>query len=108
VRNTKFNSYWRWPSLFTVKIGLTARFEVFMALESQVVFFWVVTLSTDVAGYQHFGEPCCLNLEGADHITAWCHYPEDHNLKVLLVSLLVRSVLVLVTGYSKCSIGWLN
>jgi hypothetical protein len=35
-----------------------------MAVEIQVVVFWVMTLSGDVVGYQHFIGPCCLHLQG--------------------------------------------
>jgi hypothetical protein len=31
-----------------------------------VVSLMVVTLSSDVVGYQRFGEPCCLHLQGED------------------------------------------
>jgi hypothetical protein len=34
-----------------------------MAMKIQLV-VWVVTPHSDVAGYQHFGGPCCLHLHG--------------------------------------------
>jgi len=39
----------------------------------QVKDFWVVTLCSDVVGYQHFGGPCCLHH----------HHSEDGSSKVL-------------------------
>jgi len=30
----------------------------------QVAVFWIVTLCSDVAGYQHFIGPCCLHIQG--------------------------------------------
>jgi len=30
----------------------------------QVKVFWVVMLCTEVVGYQHFIDPCCLHLQG--------------------------------------------
>jgi hypothetical protein len=32
----------------------------------QVDVFWVVTPSSVVVGYQRFGGPCCLHLQGED------------------------------------------
>jgi len=40
------------------------RFEVFMVVKIQVKVFWVVMLCSVVVGYQHFGGPCCLHLQG--------------------------------------------
>jgi hypothetical protein len=40
------------------------RFEVFTTIEIQVQFFWVVTPCSVVVGYQRFGGPCCLHLQG--------------------------------------------
>jgi hypothetical protein len=31
----------------------------------QIIFFWLVTPCSDVVGYQYFGGPCCLHLQGA-------------------------------------------
>jgi len=39
-----------------------ARFEIFTAVKIQVGFVWVVTLFSDVIGYQSFRGPCCLHL----------------------------------------------
>jgi len=41
---------------------LGVRFEIFMAMKIQVVFFWVVALCSNVVGYWHFGGPCCLHV----------------------------------------------
>jgi hypothetical protein len=35
-----------------------------MALKIHVEVFWVVMLCSVVVGYQHFGEPCFLHLQG--------------------------------------------
>jgi len=35
-----------------------------MAVKIQVEFFWVVSPSSTVVGYQCFRGPCCLNLQG--------------------------------------------
>jgi len=54
--------------------------------------FWVVTLCSDVVGYQQFGGPCCLDLQGelkaakssetwlSYHITTQYHNPENFDL----------------------------
>jgi hypothetical protein len=55
----------------TVRV-VDARFEVFMAVEIQVEVFWLLTSRSVVAGYQRFGEPCCL-----------CLYIEDGGSMVL-------------------------
>jgi hypothetical protein len=41
-----------------------ARFEAFTAVKIQVDVFWVVTSCGVVVGYQRFGGPCCLHLQG--------------------------------------------
>jgi hypothetical protein len=41
-----------------------ARSEVLKAMKIEVVVFWVVTPSINVVGYQSFGGPCCLHLQG--------------------------------------------
>jgi len=41
------------------------RFEVFIEV-IQVVVFLVLTLWSDVVGYQCFGGPCCLHLQGEE------------------------------------------
>jgi hypothetical protein len=38
------------------------RYEVFMAVNTEVEFFWVVI--TCSVGYQHFGGLCCLRVQG--------------------------------------------
>jgi len=40
---------------------------VFKVIKIQVAVLWVMTPSSDVVGYQRFGEPCCLHLQ--------CDYP---------------------------------
>jgi hypothetical protein len=47
-----------------VKVLDSATFEVFTAMNIQVVVFWVVTPCSDVIGYQRFGGPCCLHRQG--------------------------------------------
>jgi hypothetical protein len=37
------------------------RLDVFMAMKIHVVVFWVVTLCSDMVGYQSFGRPCCFH-----------------------------------------------
>jgi len=44
------------------------RLKVFMGMKIQVMVFWVVTLCSDVVGYQLFGGLCCLHF-GVE--TAW-------------------------------------
>jgi hypothetical protein len=35
-----------------------------MAMKIKVIVFWAVKLCSDVVGYHHFREPCCLLLQG--------------------------------------------
>jgi len=35
-------------------------------MKIQVVVCWVVSLCSDVVGYQHFGGPCQLHLQGGN------------------------------------------
>jgi len=37
------------------------------------VVFWVMTTCSDVVEYQHFGQRCCLHLQGV--ITSWRYHP---------------------------------
>jgi hypothetical protein len=39
-------------------------FEALTAVMFHVEVFWVVTLCIVVIGYQRFGGPCCLHLQG--------------------------------------------
>jgi hypothetical protein len=43
---------------------MCARFEVFTAVIFHVEVFWVVTPCNVVLGYQRFGGPCCVHLQG--------------------------------------------
>jgi len=38
------------------------RYNIFTAVKIQVV-LWVMVPCSDVVGYQHFGEHCCLHLQ---------------------------------------------
>jgi len=51
----------------------------------QVAVFWVVTPCSHVLGYQRFGGPCCLHLQGevvCNHETTRRHKPEDCDLNL--------------------------
>jgi len=50
-----------------------ARFLVFAAVKFQVELFWVVTPFSFVVGYQRFGSPCCLYLQGEVTTTTLHH-----------------------------------
>jgi len=43
---------------------LGSRFDVLMVLKIQVMVFWVVTLCSDVVGYQHLLKLCYPNCQG--------------------------------------------
>jgi hypothetical protein len=38
--------------------------EVYTAVKVQVEVFWVVIPCSTAVGYQRFGRPCCLHLQG--------------------------------------------
>jgi len=38
--------------------------SVFIAVKIRVEIFWVVAPCSVVVGYQRFGHPCCLHLQG--------------------------------------------
>jgi len=40
----------------------SARLDIFTVVKMQVAVFWVMTLYSDVVGYQCLGGPCCLHL----------------------------------------------
>jgi hypothetical protein len=40
------------------------RYEVLTAVRISMLVFWVITPCALVARYQHFGETCCLHLQG--------------------------------------------
>jgi hypothetical protein len=42
--------------------------RIFTAMKIQVAVFWVMTPCSDVVGYQRFGEPCCLHLQGCSYL----------------------------------------
>jgi hypothetical protein len=54
------------------------------------VVFWVMTLLSDVVGYQRLGGPCCLHFQGemasetfvSYDITTRCHNTEDHDINL--------------------------
>jgi hypothetical protein len=64
-------------------------------MKIQVIDIRVVMPYSDMVGYQHFGGPSCLHLQGevkmeaagsskssiSYHIIAWHHNPEDHDLE---------------------------
>jgi len=39
-----------------------------MAVKIEVVVFWIVPFCSDIVGYQCFGGPCCLHLQGEDGV----------------------------------------
>jgi len=49
------------------------RYGVFTAVKIQDEFFYIVTPCSVVVGYQNFGGPCCLSLQGYGHLKRW--YP---------------------------------
>jgi hypothetical protein len=55
-----------------------SRFQVFTAVKIHVEVFWVVTPCSVVVGYERFGRPCCLCLQGEDYMA---HKPDDLELK---------------------------
>jgi hypothetical protein len=52
--------------LMAVKSVPLKEIEVFMVAKIHVV-FWIVTLCSDVVGYQCFGGSCFLHLQGEDN-----------------------------------------
>jgi hypothetical protein len=40
------------------------RLEIFVAMKVKVMVFLVMTLCSNVVGYQHFGKQWCLHLKG--------------------------------------------
>jgi hypothetical protein len=40
------------------------RFEFIKAVQIQVDIFWILTPFSVAVGYQGFGGPCCLHLQG--------------------------------------------
>jgi hypothetical protein len=77
--------------MFNIKLN-RARYDVFTAVKIEVEFFWLVTLCNVVLGYQRFGGPCCLHLQGEEvawtsemlvsyHITTRHYNPEELDLK---------------------------
>jgi hypothetical protein len=40
-----------------------------MVMKIQDVVFWVVMPCSDVVGYQCFGGPCCLHLQGEVNVS---------------------------------------
>jgi len=53
--------------------SMYARFEVFTAVRIQVETFWGVMPCIVSLGYQRFGGPCCLHLQGLRYPTAIPH-----------------------------------
>jgi hypothetical protein len=43
---------------------MSTNFEILKMVMFQVEVFWVVMLCSVVVGYQRFGRPCCLHLQG--------------------------------------------
>jgi len=48
--------------LFLMKTTCHVKFEVFTVMKIQVTVLWVVMQYSNVVGYQHSGQPCCLHL----------------------------------------------
>jgi hypothetical protein len=62
---------------------LDVRFEVFVVVKIKVKVFGVVMPCSVLVEYQHFGEPCCVHVQGEVKMEAarsWLHNPEDPNL----------------------------
>jgi len=51
-----------------------------------IVDFWVVTLCSDVVGYQYLGGPCCFSVFRdsmvLQNVGILHHNPEDHDLNL--------------------------
>jgi hypothetical protein len=58
------------------------KFEDLTVVRFEIVLFWVVTPCNLVSGYKRFGRAEVVTT----YKTAWCHNPEDHNLKSYFVS----------------------
>jgi len=43
-----------------------------MAIKIQVVVLWIMTSCSIALGYQCFGGPCCLHLQGPDVVVTLC------------------------------------
>jgi len=52
------------PSLHKCKLLLMCKTEASTALNIPVEVFWVMTPCSVPVGYQRFGGPCCLPLQG--------------------------------------------
>jgi hypothetical protein len=59
-----------WSVSSAVNAG--ARLEIFTAMKVQVKEICVVMPCSDVGGYQRFGGPCCLHLQGEDGGSMTC------------------------------------
>jgi len=81
--------------------------------------FWAVTQCNISVGYQHFGAPCCLHLQGemkmeaarssqtfvSYHNITWYHVAEDLDLKVSLFSRTMQNPTTVLMCKACCRLG---
>jgi hypothetical protein len=79
----------------TYTVNRDLRFSWLM--QSQVEVCWVVTLCSVVVGYQRFGGPCCLHLQGED---IDLKYSDQHPSLLGLLSVRTEHLCVAVTLYA--------
>jgi hypothetical protein len=90
-------SYWQCKDIWALRHEVchsfqmtpNVRFKVFKAMRIQGVVFWIVKLCTDMVGYQHFGGPCCLHLQGAQFSKTLVYH---HIIKCHLVGTMILHV----------------
>jgi hypothetical protein len=45
-------------------LDITVRLEVLTEMKIHVTVYWILTQCSEVVGYQCFGGPCCMHLQG--------------------------------------------